>query len=448
MRQGPFAAQEGSEGVAQNSSETLINMYAHIDISGKSQLVRHQRPGLTLAHAQSGVKRGIEEFVHGHYAVIRDIFYKFNGTALTPLGTLGTNIGNVTMITDDNNNVAISDGVTLYHYAASTGLFTLPTTPTTVGTLAILDGFGIYNEPNSGTFYISALNDLTDWDALDFATAEDHPDPIIRVFTSHNEIWFFGTETIEVWRNIGAQTFPFAPNTTIERGCAAAYSVASEDNTLFWLGDDHIVYRADGYRPARISTDAIDHWIADAPDASTGKAFIYTHHGHKFYVLTFPDYGTRQYNVATGFWNACQSFGEEDWEITGGAGKNVTYYLTPAGFVTLDESKNTDAGAIMERGGTSAPVWSDGELMTLSTFWLNCEVGKVAVTASEPQVTLQVSTDGEMFGNHKARGLGLTGNYIRRVVWRNLGQARQFVLKLSCTDDVSFTIMSTHGDIA
>jgi len=61
---------------------------------------------------------------------------------------------------------------------------------------------------------------------------------------------------------------------------------------------------------------------------------------------------------------------------------------------------------------------------------------------------LQVSKNGEDFGNIRQRGMGLTGNYHRRVVWRGLGQAREFSLKLSCTDDVGLTIMSTFANIA
>ncbi len=46
MMEHPFSFQEGDAGVAQNSQETLVNMYAEIETSGKSKLVRRQRPGL------------------------------------------------------------------------------------------------------------------------------------------------------------------------------------------------------------------------------------------------------------------------------------------------------------------------------------------------------------------------------------------------------------------
>lgn len=448
MLEGPFAAQEGNSGISQNSKETLLNMYAEIENSGRSKLIRRQRPGLHLIVEEFGNKRGIEEFTHGTYLVIRDELLKFDGTTLTKLGELNTNIGPVTIITDDNDNVFVSDGTEGYHYDSSSEAFTGVSTPTDIGPCTFQGGFGIASAKDADQFYISALNDLTDWDALDFATAESNADKIVRSFVDHGELWLFGTKTIEIWRNSGAQDFPFTFNTAMERGCLAAFSVASDDNSIFWLGNDGIVYRANGYSPARVSTHAIEEWIGNAPDKEEGRAFIYTVRGHKFYVLTFPGYGTRQFNIATGFWNACRSWGEDDWKIIGGAGKQVNYYLTPSGIVTLDSSLNRDAGEIMERGGISAPAFSAGDLMTLSAFWLDIEVGRVAVNSSEPSIALQVSRNGEDFGNIRERGMGLTGDYHRRVVWRNLGQAREFSLKLTCTDDVSLTIISTFAEIA
>jgi hypothetical protein len=449
MIQGPFAAQDGNAGVPQNSREILINMYAESGQSGRSQLIRRQRPGLALVREQYGVKRGIEQFTHGHYLVIRNIAYKFDGSTLTQLGFLNTNIGPVTIITDDNDNVLFSDGVEAYHYAASTATWTIVVTPTDVGTLATQGGFGIYAVPGTGQFQVSALNDLTSWDALDFATAEGSPDPIVRVFVDHNEIWFLGSTTIEVWRNIGAQDFPFAPNTQLERGCLAPFSVAAEDNTIFWLGDDKIVYRADGYRPQRISTHAIEEWISDAPDPTAGRAFIFTERGHKFYVLTFDGYGTRFFDIATNLWpGMLRTWQKTDWEVRGGAGKPVHYYLTPHGIVTMDRTANTDVGEIMQRGGISAPVFNGGELMTFSAFWLLAEVGRVAEGQLEPQVMMRISRNGEDFGVIRHRGLGLTGDYKRRAIWRNMGQAREFVVEVSCTDDVPFAIIDTYGELA
>lgn len=443
----PFAAQDSKTGLTQNSRENLLNMYAEvIQHGGRSKLVRRQRPGLTTANSIAGAKRGIAKFTHGHYLVVRNRAYKYNGSTLVQIGTLLTNVGNVTIISDENDNVLISDGETAYHYEQSTEQWSLPTTPTDVGTLAFIGGFGLYNEPGTAQWYWSALNDLTTWDPLDFYTAEGESDFLVRVFVDKKEVLFLGTDTIEFWNFVGG-TDVFRYNTYAQRGCLASFSVSGEDNTVFFLANDKMVYKLDGYRPARISSHAIEEWIEAAPNPETAYAFIYTFRGHKFFVLTIPGYGTRQYDISNGLWTTCQSWGEEDWKVRGGHGRAVDFYLTPNGIVTLDGTVNRDEGAIVERGCVSAPIYFGGDRFTIPEIFLDVEVGRVPEGSIEPQVMLQVSRDGESFGNIRHRGLGLTGNYKRRVVYRNLGQAREATCRITVTDDVNFAFMTGPTEI-
>lgn len=440
----PFAAQEGDAGYSQHSRETLINMYAE-PASGKTQLVRRQRPGLRLVEPLVGNKRGIAEFVHGYYFVVRDALMRYREGAIETLGFLNTRTGYVTIVSDDNDNVALADGEFLYHYDGDT--FEVILTPTEVGTLTFAGGRGFYSEPGTDRFYMSGMNDLKTWDALDFASAESQADRLVRIFEDRGELWAFGERTVDIFRNTGDLDFPFRYNTTLQRGCAAAFSVASDDNTVFWLGDDRIVYRADGYRPARISTHAIEDWLEQAPSVAQARAFTYTTRGHKFYTLTIPRYGTRQFNIATGLWNAAETWGAPEWRVWGGAGKPTGFLLDDHGLVEMDAGLNTDSGHKMLRGGVSAPVYNQGERMTFSEFWMNVEVGRVAEGNPEPSILLQVSRNGESFGTSRPRGMGLTGDYNRRIMWRGLGQARSFSLKYTVTDDVAVKVTSTGGVI-
>lgn len=441
----PFAAVYGEAGFTQNSRETLVNMYAEPSQNGKSKLVRRQRPGLRRVLAMDRNKRGIAKFTHGHYFVARRNVYRFDGTATTLIGSIETSKGQCTLATDDNGKVAVCDGVSLYHWNGESA-FTKVATPTPVGSVTVIDGFGVYHDPGTGQFYVSGLNDLTTWDALDFATAEQHPDPIVRVYADQGELWLYGEQTTEVWRNSGAQTFPFAPNVSIPRGCLAPFSLASDDNTTFCLGDDGLVYRFDGYRPARISTHEIEDLISKAPEREKAHAFIYTHRGHKFYTLTFPGYATVQYNIATGFWSRAKTWERDDWEVVGGS-HATDFHLTPRAVIALDQSTNRDDDLVMERGGVCAPVASGGDRLRMSAFWLEAEVGRVREGDAAPQVMLRISRNGEDFGSWRVRSLGTTGNYAQRAVWRDIGQARQFVLEFAFTDDAAFKIVSTHADV-
>ena len=111
------------------------------------------------------------------------------------------------------------------------------------------------------------------------ARAEGAPDQLISVNVDHREAWLFGTGTTEVWYNAGTADFPLQriQGAFNELGCAAVYSVAKLDNTLFWLGADArgrgIVYQATGYRGERISTHAVVCAPASVSDSTARSTF-------------------------------------------------------------------------------------------------------------------------------------------------------------------------------
>lgn len=441
----PFASQEGRSPVVQNSQETLINMFA--EVQPDNRLIRRQRAGIQLGIALGGEKRGIERLGAFHYAVVGNSLHKISLATRTILGTLMTSEGRCTIIANDTGHVMVSDGTTGYVWNGSS--FAIAATPTAVGTLSYLNGYGIYNEPGTARFYVSAAGDFTSWNALDFATAELNPDPLVRTYVDHNELWLIGTRSTEVWQPVSSGDFPFARSTAqMEKGCCSAFSVASEDNSVFWLGDDFMVYRADGYRPARISTHPIEHAIAQVSDSvkAEASAFFYTVEGNKFYTLTFPGELTLQYNVATGFWNRARTYGFRDWKITGSAGKVTDFYMTPASLVTLAHGLNTDENGIMERAGISAPVYADGKRITLNSYWLDCEVGE-ADNGRPRTIMMRFAPDGVQFGNERWRDLGNTGEYRTRAIWRNCGQGRRFVAEFSMTDNTELKIVGAGGEM-
>jgi hypothetical protein len=178
-----------------------------------------------------------------------------------------------------------------------------------------LNGYFVFNEPNSQRLWITELLDGTSIDPLDFASAEGSPDGLVSLLISHREAWLFGTNSIEVWYDSGAADFPLTPvqGAFNEIGCIAAFSVAKLDNGIFWLGADArgrgIVYRASGYTATRISTHAIEWQIQQYADMTDAIAYTYQQDGHAFYVLIFPSANTTWvYDVATSAWHERAAF--------------------------------------------------------------------------------------------------------------------------------------------
>ncbi|MCP5007894.1 MAG: hypothetical protein GY941_28760, partial [Planctomycetes bacterium] len=311
----PFSGQLAESYSPQSSKETMINMFSEVD-PGRTKIIRRQRPGLTLKEALANTNaRGIEKLQGTHWCVVDSGFYEWDEdtSTLTQRGTLSTITGNVTMASNNASpyQIAVCDGTDLWVWDTST--FTQVTengwTPKDISSLA---GFGIISDGVvKGRFYTTAWNDFSTVSVLDYANAEFNPDDLRRIFVDRAECWLFGHETTEIWRLSGS-SFPLIKVTgsEMERGCIAKFSVASDDNSIFWLGDDGIVYRGDGYNPVRISTHSVERKIAKLTNAqkSTGQAFFINFDGHKFYTLRFAGLFTVQYNVSTQLWNECKTY--------------------------------------------------------------------------------------------------------------------------------------------
>lgn len=441
----PFAVTEGASGPQQDSRETLVNMYTEVKQTGAARIIRRQRPGLSSVYTIAGEKRCIEEKNGVFYVVIGDTLSSFDGVTLTTLGTLNTSTGPCTIIFNDNDEIMVSDNATGYYWDGATlTTITPPTGMTGFGTLAYLGSFGVIGVPDSDRFYVTPTSDFSQVQELDFATAESAPDPVVRVYEDHNELWLFGTKTTEIWQFVGSGDFPFLAltNAKIERGLAAAFAVTSDDNTVFFLGNDKVVYRAEGYRPVVVSSREIEDLISTLPDIAVAncRAFTYTTRGNKFVTFTFPDELTVQYNITTGQWNRADTYTENDWRVTGSYTETLKYVLTDSGIAELQAGLSTDEGGIMVRKLVSAPGDAGGRRMTVDEMWLDAEVGRADIN-TDADVMCRVALDGETFGNERVRSLGPIGKYNRRAMWRNLGQGRSPVIEVSISDPVEFTIM-------
>ena len=160
-----------------------------------------------------------------------------------------------------------------------------------------LDGYFIAVDAN-GQFYLSAINDGTTWDPTDVATPESSPDTTTMLAVHRGELWVFGLESVEIWRNTGDVDFPFAPikYQTIRLGLLYTYSVERIGTSLFWVGRDEsgqaAVLEARGPEPRVVSSYAVTTSIQRKEVTGAAPvAWTHQHIGHTFYVLTFPDDG-------------------------------------------------------------------------------------------------------------------------------------------------------------
>ena len=218
---------------------------------------------------------------------------------------------------DNGTQIFIAANPDGYIYNVSTEAFAQITDEDFPGavTVGYLDGYFVFNEPDSQRVWVTSLLDGTSIDPLDFASAEGSPDGLVSLIIDHREAWLFGTNSVEVWYNSGEADFPLSriQGAYNEVGCIAPYSVAKMDNRVFWLGADArgqgIVYTAQGYQAVRISTHAVEYAIQQYGNLSDATAYTYQQDGHVFYVLNFTDADTTWvYDAATESWHERAGF--------------------------------------------------------------------------------------------------------------------------------------------
>jgi hypothetical protein len=451
----------------------MVNLFPEVvPEGGKEPAFLQRAPGLNfLQTIGTGPIRGL--WAHqtngsDFYVVSGNGFYKVTGLTATPR-LLGTVIGTGPVsIADNGTQLFIAANGPSYIYNEVTDTFGPITDPDFPGavTVSYLDGYFVFNEPNSQKIWVTQLLDGTSIDPLDFASAEGSPDGVVAVLTDHRELWVFGTDTAEVWYNTGGLDFPLTriQGAFNEIGCAAPYSVAKMDNQIYWLGKDArgqgIVYRAAGYMGQRISTHAIEWQMQEYPDLSDAVGYTYQQDGHSFYVLNFPTANTTWvYDVATGAWHERAAF--SNGEFYRHRGNNMCNFngniiigdYENGNIYTFDLNVYADNGQPQKwlRSWRALPTGANNLTRTAQhAMQLDCETG-VGINSgqgSNPQAMLRWSDDGgHTWSNEHWKSMGRIGRFGFRTIWRRLGMTlkiRDRVYEVSGTDPVRIYIMGAE----
>jgi hypothetical protein len=382
------------------------------------------------------------------------------GGGLSLLGTLATSAGPVSM-TFGISQVVLVDGPNGYVLTLATDAFAQITSDAFYGseTVTFIDNYFLFVRPDTGQFYLSAINDATTLDALDFATAESQPDNLNAIVSCQRRALLMGGTTIEIWSNSGSADFPFErEGTTIEVGCMAAHSVKVVDNTAFWIGQDRngggIVYRLNGYQAQRISTQGIEEALQASTDLTQATAWAYQEHGNTYYAINAPGLtSTFVYEVRTGAWeslndqdDAGQHCADRRLCHTYAFGKHL-FGCSDGTIVELDHGLYQKAGRPLVRERVSPHDAVPGlTWLYFDAFHLDCTTGD-APQGVDPVVELSYSDDsGATWSNPVAKSTGRVGERFARLTWRRLGRSRDRIWKIRCTSNARFDIVNVQVD--
>lgn len=454
------------------AADRMVNLYPEaIPAEGQTSAYLNRTPGLRkLATVGTGPIRGLWQYGNYGYVVSGNQLYRLDTSWNATLK--GAVSGSPTPVSMADNGVQlfVACNGPGYIYNVNTDTFAQITDPDYAGavTVSYLDGYFVYNQPNSQTIWVSQLLDGTQVDPLAFASAEGSPDGVVAIIADHGELWVFGTNSIEVWYDAATIPFPFTriQGAFTELGCAAPYSVAKADNTIFWLGADArgrgIVYRAEGYRGVRVSTHAIEYAIQSYSTISDAVGYTYQQDGHSFYVLSFPTAGkTWCYDAATQLWHERASWNTVDgvyvrhWSncqmnfnntTVIGDYANGNIYAFDLNYYADDTTpqKWLRSWRALPPNTNTLKRTAHHSLQLISESGVGLNLGQGA----DPQVMLRWSDDGgHTWSNEHWRAMGKIGETGYRTIWRRLGMTdklRDRVYEVSGTDPVKIDIMGAE----
>jgi hypothetical protein len=437
------------------SAQATRNWYPEVNIETTVTVSLQPYPGAEMFSAgTAGADRGVTFWNGNLYKVTGQKLYKINQAgAQTEIGPI-LGVNRCTFPASLHFLVIVTSGYA-YQYEAATLLLTRITDvdlePPNYG--AYLNNQWIYQGTGS-RFAVSDAGVPSSVNGLNYATAESDGDPLVRPYVYLQTLYLFGTASIESWYNSGVGTPPFdrIESGIIPTGLGAADSLAHNDNYIYFIGDDRLVYQMQGYQVRPISTIPIAQAFESYASISDAVGFCFTWKGQYFYQLSVGGV-TWCFNETAGGW----------FELT--VGTDETPHPATAYVYAYGKALIADGGNLLEMGGelyNGQPVIREritglisGELLGEEMigrplFMSRCEIiikgtPPIGVT---PQIMLSWSDDaGYTYSNERIIECGSLGNYTFKAVADQLGRFYDRVFKIRISDENSYSLHRMSGDI-
>lgn len=240
-----------------------------------------------------------------------------SGYTAQRLGSISNLMSRVSMV-DDGFGVIIADGRHLYRIELSTGLFTqLNFELTNPSDVAFMGGYTIAIGTQDGlpqnTFFWSGLYGNDEWDALNYASAEQSQDPLTAMIVSGTYLYLFGPNSYELWTSTGDADMPFqrsyGSSGTI--GIVAPKSLTKLGNSVFLIGSNNqgspSAYMSNGTELVKVSTLALDQEWSKF-NISDCTSWTRSSNGHDFVIFNFDAMNkTYVYDINQNTWHESAS---------------------------------------------------------------------------------------------------------------------------------------------
>lgn len=400
-----------------------------------------------------------------YFTVHQGTLYSVNNAAtVSVIGTIGTITGDVSMA-DDGTYLVLVDGTNGWWYDMVNG-----------GALTQITDGNFTTSPKyvtwQDTYFAVASNQPTKqwqlsdngttsvWPAVNIAFAGSGSGKLQAIIADHSILIPLGDKYTEFWQNNGFSDFPYGaiPGSAQEFGLASPWSLFKYDNSLGGLFKNNMgevaIARMSGFGLKRLSNFELEGIINRYTDVSDCRAFGYMLGGHPMGQFNFPTAGKSWlYDGSQQLWSELQDAnGARDWGekyCTFLNQRLVTDYRNGK-IYKLDPDVYTNNGDTLPMEVTSKHIWNDDKEVGIEQLQVDIQsgVGLAVGQGSNPQIMLEVSKDGgQSFNPVSWASMGKVGQYTQRAVWRSLGSARDWVLRLRITDPVKRIITGCSAEI-
>ena len=454
----PFGIQASEARSGASRLELLQNLYLEANPDqAVGPVTLYGTPGFTeFTTVGDGPIRGMIRSRSEFYVVSGDELYYIFPNGVTELVGVVDGTGPVSMINNrpvDGSTPQIAICTNLTSYAGNRTDGIVPLAEPNLIQATYQDGYGIFVQRGTESIFISALDDLTSIGALDFTTADVFPDNVVACISDHRELWVFGEDSTEIYVNTGNPSFPFERTASgfIERGCLSTFSVAKIDNKVIWLGSDHRVLMAEGYRPQPISTPAVTYEISTSASPETARAFTYRgQDDHQYYVLNFTD-RTLVYDLTTGLWHKRLSPSEDRWRVDNFTriwGRDLVGDFSTNQVYELDiDTYNEDSTNVVRRT-VSPPLYFSDRTAVMHELRVDMEHGTETDRADPALIMLHWTDDyGHTWQGGYQQTAGAQGERTTQTSFFGLGSFRKRSYRLTISAAVKVAITGVYGRI-
>lgn len=421
----------------QANTSRLVNLYREI-AAGKTQYTLKSVLGSTGFSQISGL------FVRT-IGVVGDYLYAVCGGRLQQIDAAGAIVdlgamddGTSATISGNNGDVTVCVGDKYYLWDGATLTEPAPGVFSAFGSLDYIGGYTVLSEKNGKRFQWSSQLDATTLPGLSFSSADGVDDDILRVAEINGVLYIFKETSHEVWYLTGG-----AGANAFERQAGGVVGIGLKDFGLlakistggaFFVGNDgraHII----GIGP--VSTPAVETAIEKCRPE---YCLTYEDEGHTFCAIIFRDCPAWVFDISMGEWHErAQGANLDPWKASVSAKFMGKWFIGRAGGDILKLGRVASDGGLPLLGvATSNTLDGDGQRITINEFEIFANTGFEAGA-----VELRLSKDsGRTWGAPRLRFWSV-GEYSRRIIWRALGQSRQWTAELRMTDMADTPINST-----